>query len=88
MQRIEQALLARDASEDKYAPCGVIVEPVMKDGFATDLKCSFGNVDERGKPRSELITITAHVPVPLPKQANLEEYLLQVDVPNCVPPLD
>ncbi len=82
MQNLEQALKSRDELEDRYAPLGVIVEPVMRAGFAVDLKCGFGNVDEQGRKRSELVTITGSVPIPLPSGAKLEDYLVSIEGPS------
>jgi len=82
LQAIENALIHRDSLEDRYAPFGVIAEPVVKDGFTVDLKVSFGNVDAAGKLRSELYTITAYVPIPWPKGVKIEDLPIQVEGPG------
>ncbi|MSU62692.1 MAG: hypothetical protein EXS31_09890 [Pedosphaera sp.] len=82
MQNLERALRSRDELEDRCAPLGVIVEPVMRAGFAIDLKCGFGNVDALGRTRSELVIITGSVPIPLPPGARLENYLVSIEGPS------
>src|SRR5882724_11146721 len=82
LQAIENALIHRDSLEDRYAPFGVIAEPVVKEGFTVDLKVSFGNVDAAGRRRSDLYTITAHVPIPLPKGAKVEDLPIQIEGPG------
>src|SRR5580765_8509775 len=44
LQAIEKGLILRDSLEDRYAPFGVIAEPVVHAGFTVDVKFSFGNV--------------------------------------------
>ena len=82
MQTIEKALIRRDGLEDRYAPLGVIAEPVVKMGFTTDLKISFGNVDAAGRRRSDWYTMTACVPIPLPKGAKIEDWVIQIEGPG------
>jgi hypothetical protein len=82
LKAIEKVLVLRDGLEDRYAPFGVIAEPVVKDGFTVDLKVSFGNVDAAGKQRSDLYTITAFVPIPLPKGAKIEDLPIQIEGPG------
>jgi hypothetical protein len=82
LQAIESVLILRDGLEDRYAPFGVIAEPVVKDGFTVDLKVSFGNVNAAGKLRSELYTITAYVPIPWPKGVKIEDLPIQVEGPG------
>lgn len=85
LQTIERALLARDRLEDRYAPFGVIAEPLIENGFAVDVKFSFGNVDATGKARSEIYTLTACVPIPLPTGAKLEDLPIKIEGPGISP---
>jgi hypothetical protein len=82
LQAIEKVLIVRDALEDRCAPLGVIAEPVVKDGFTTNLKISFGNVDAEGRNRSDLYTLTAYVPVPLPKGTKFETVPIKIEGPG------
>ena len=82
LKEIEKVLVLRDGLEDRYAPFGVIAEPVVKEGFTVDLKVSFGNVDAAGRRRSDLYTITAYVPIPLPKGAKIEDLPIQIEGPG------
>lgn len=86
LREIDHALRARDELEDEHAPYGVRVEPVMKDGFAVNLVCSFGTGDPHGGAREDLITLTASVPVPLPDGAKLQDYLTSVQIPEFFQP--
>ena len=56
----------------------------MKDGFAIDVKFSFGNVDATGRPRSDLYTITAYIPIPLPPGTKFEELPIQIEGPGII----
>jgi len=85
MQAIEKVLILRDALEDRYAPYGVIAEPVAREGFAVDVEFSFGSVDAAGRPRSELYTITAYVPIPLPPGMRLDQLPLKIEGPGIPP---
>jgi len=85
LQAIEKVLILRDGLEDRYAPLGVIAEPVVKDGFTVDLKVSFGNVDAAGRQRSDLYTITTFVPIPLPKGMKIEDLPTRVEGPGINP---
>ena len=71
LQAIEKVLIVRDSLEDRYAPFGVITDPVVKDGFTVDLSLKFGNVDAAGRPRTDAYTLTAYVPIPLPAGAKV-----------------
>jgi hypothetical protein len=82
LQAIEKVLILRDACEDRYAPFGVIAEPVVQRGFAVDMKLSFGNVDAAGGPRSDLYTVTAYVPIPLPPGVKLEQLPIKIEGPG------
>lgn len=79
---IERSLIARDRLEDRYAPCGVIAEPVIEKGFTVDVTFSFGNVDARGRPRSEFLTVTAYVPIPLPPGTSFRDLPLKIEGPG------
>src|SRR5829696_8265466 len=79
LEAVEKALLARDGLEDRYAPFGLIAEPVIENGFAVDVKFSFGNVDAAGKIRSELYTLTACVPIPLPRGTKFEDLPIKIE---------
>jgi hypothetical protein len=85
LQAVEQALIVRDSLEDHYAPFGVIAEPVVKNGFTVDLTISFGNVDAAGRHRSDCYTITACVPIPLPREINFEELPIKIEGPGISP---
>jgi len=82
LQAVEKVLVLRDGLEDRYAPFGLIAEPVVQEGFTVDLKVSFGNVDAAGRRRSDLYTITAYVPIPLPKGAKIEDLAIQIEGPG------
>jgi hypothetical protein len=64
LRRIDRALASRDALEDRYAPLGILAEPVMRDGLAVDVRFTFGDVDDRGRPRSEGYRMSAYAPLP------------------------
>ena len=85
LQAIEVALRHRDALEDRYAPYGVIAEAVVKDGFAVDVKFSFGNTDAAGRLRSDLYKITAYVPIPMPEGTNFEDLAVRIQGPGIEP---
>ncbi|MBI4659573.1 MAG: hypothetical protein HY735_12100 [Verrucomicrobia bacterium] len=87
LQAVEKALIVRDGLEDRYAPLGVIAEPVVKEGFTEDVKFGFGNRDSRGRPRADLYTITAQVPIPLPRGAKIENFIESIEGPEpFIPP--
>lgn len=85
LQAIDVSLQHRDALEDRYAPYGVIAEAVAKDGFAVDVKFSFGNADATGRPRSDLYKITAYVPIPMPGGTKLEDLSVRIEGPGIEP---
>ena len=82
LQTIEKVLIVRDGLEDRYAPLGVITEPVVREGFTADLKVRFGNVDAAGRRRSDLYTFTAYVPIPLPKGIKFENVPMKIEGPG------
>lgn len=87
LPEVDQLLIIRDELEDRYAPCGVLAQPVVKDGFTINIKFSFGNVDSRGKRRNDLFRATLRVPVPLPPGAKLTDYILDFQGPEQFTPL-
>jgi hypothetical protein len=82
LQDVEKALILRDRLEDRYAPFGVIAQPTLRDGFTVNVKVSFGNRDAAGRHRSDLYTLTAYVPIPLPRGAKLEDLPLKIEGPG------
>jgi len=82
LQEIEKVLIVRDALEDRYAPYGVVAQPIIRDGLTGNLKISFGNVDAAGRRRSDVYTLTAFVPIPLPKGTKLEDLPLKIEGPG------
>lgn len=85
LQTIEQMLIVRDRLEDRYAPFGVIAEPVVKNGFTVNVKIGFGNVDAAGRRRSDCYTITACVPIPLPGGVKFEDLPIEIEGPGIRP---
>ena len=85
LQNVERLLILRDGLEDQYAPVGVIAEPFVKEGFTVNVILSFGNVDVAGKLRSELYTITACLPVPLPQGFKFEDIDVKIEGPGINP---
>lgn len=82
LQDVEQVVILRDSLEDRCAPFGVIAEPIVRDGFTVNVKISFGNKDAAGRRRSDIYTLTAFVPVPLPKAIDFEELPLKIEGPG------
>jgi hypothetical protein len=82
---IEKILIARDQLEDRYAPYGVIAEPIVEKGFTVDITFSFGNVDARGLPRSGPLRVTTYVPIPLPRGTLLRDLPLKIEGPGFPP---
>lgn len=64
LRRIERALRQRDALEDHYAPLGIMAEPVTRQGFAVDLRFTFGTVNAQGRPRSEGFRMSSYMALP------------------------
>jgi hypothetical protein len=85
LQATERLLIVRDSLEDKYAPLGVIAEPIVKNGFTVNLNISFGNVDAAGRLRSDYYTVTACVPIPLPEGVRLEDLPIKIQGPGIDP---
>ena len=85
LQTVERWLITRDELEDRYAPFGVIAQPVVNDGFTVDLKISFGNVDAAGRLRSEMFTLTTTVPIPLPGGIRFKDLAVRIEGPGINP---
>ncbi len=85
LQAVERLLIARDSLEDHYAPFGVLAAPVVKEGFTTNIKIGFGNVDATGRRRSEAYTVTAFAPVPLPEGFQFETLPISIEGPGINP---
>jgi hypothetical protein len=82
LRAIEKTLISRDRLEDHCAPFGVIAEPLIEKGFTVDVTFSFGNIDARGRPRSEGIKVTAYVPIPLPPGTSLRDLRFKIEGPG------
>ena len=67
LQEIETTLRTRDALEDFYAPCGIIAEPVMKEGSAVDVRFTFGDVDSTGQKRNQPRFSSTFITIPRPQ---------------------
>ena len=85
LQAVEKRLIIRDQLEDQYAPFGVIADPAVKNGFTVNVIFSFGNMDAAGRRRSELYTITARVPIPLPQEIRFEDLSIKIEGPGINP---
>jgi hypothetical protein len=68
LQAIEAALRQRDELEDRYAPYGIIAEPIMEDGFARDIQFTFGSVNAAGRFRAEPIVSSATLSFQVPEK--------------------
>jgi hypothetical protein len=73
LQGLESALRRRDELEDRNAPCGVIAEPVMRDGITRDVRFTFGHINAAGNPRSQQIVSSAFLSIPLPPGVRVED---------------
>ena len=82
LRAMEQVLIVRDALEDRYAPLGVIAETVVHDGFAVDVRFSFGDVDAAGRRRTDRYRLAAFLPVPLPPGMELRNVPFHVEGPG------
>jgi hypothetical protein len=82
---IEKIVIARDRLEDRYAPCGVIAEPIVEKGFTVDITFSFGNVDALGRPRSGSLRVTTYIPIPLPPGKRLRDLPFKIEGPGFPP---
>ena len=68
LQAIEAALRQRDELEDRYAPYGIIAEPVMEDGLARDIQLTFGSVNVAGRFRAEPVVSSATLSFQVPEK--------------------
>jgi len=66
LRKIETALRLRDQLEDRYAPYGVIAEPIMEHGFAVDVKFSFGSVRSMAQRNAQVFSSSAYISIPQP----------------------
>ena len=73
LQDIEKVLIQRDSLEDKYAPIGIIAEPVVQNGFTVDVKFTFGSVNAAGRLRGAAAISSAAIPVRLPPGVKIED---------------
>jgi hypothetical protein len=73
LQAIEKVLIQRDGLENKYAPLGIIAEPVVENGFTVDIKFTFGSVNAAGRLRGVPMTSSSTIPIRLPPGIKLED---------------
>jgi len=66
LQAIEAALRQRDELEDRWAPYGIIAEPIMEDGLTRDLLFTFGSVNLAGRFRAEPVVSSATLAFQIP----------------------
>jgi hypothetical protein len=85
LQALEKILRVRDELEDRYAPFGVIAEPIVKEGFTVDLRISFGNVDAAGRRRSEAYRMTVSISIPWQEGITVEDSRIQIEGPGKGP---
>jgi hypothetical protein len=76
LQAIEKVLIQRDGLEDKYAPIGIIAEPVVENGFTIDVKFTFGSVNAAGRLRGAPMTSSTTIPIRLPPGVKIENLTL------------
>ena len=62
LEQIERILCVRDGLEDKYAPYGIIAEPVLQDGYTINLIFSFGAVQSRARALLSSTVVSVAVP--------------------------
>ena len=82
LQLLEGRLVRRDALEDRYAPAGVIAEPVNQEGFTVDVQFRFGSRDPVGRRRFDALTMAAYVPIPWPEEAGFGELPVRFEDPR------
>jgi hypothetical protein len=68
LQAIEAALRQRDELEDRYAPYGIIAEPILEDGIARDIQFTFGSVNVDGRFRAQPIVSSANLSFRVPEK--------------------
>jgi hypothetical protein len=66
LQGIETALRRRDELEDRFAPFGIIAEPVLKDGIALDIQFTFGSVNAAGRFRAQPVVSSGNLTFTIP----------------------
>jgi len=76
LQGIEKVLIQRDSLEDKYAPLGIIAEPLVQNGFTIDVKFTFGSVNAAGRLRGAPMTSSTTIPIRLPPGVKIENLTL------------
>lgn len=59
LQEIEIHLRHRDSLENRYAPWGVIAEPVARDGRTVNIRFTFGDQNVLRRQRTQLVSSTA-----------------------------
>jgi hypothetical protein len=64
LEEVENHLRLRDALEDKYAPYGVIAEPILEEGFTTDIRFTFGDRNILRQQRTHLVSSSALILFP------------------------
>jgi hypothetical protein len=81
-QCLEQWLVRRDALEDRYAPAGVIAEPVYENGFTVNVQFRFGSRDALGRRRFDAYTVATFVPIPWPEGKGFADLPISVRDPR------
>jgi len=66
-------VLQQAFSKFRHQIACVIVEPVMKEGLAVDVKFTFGNINAVGRPWSQPIMSSAFLSIALPPGVKREE---------------
>ncbi|HEY2951701.1 MAG TPA: hypothetical protein VGK40_03905 [Verrucomicrobiae bacterium] len=72
LRQIETILRRRDALEDRFAPYGVIAEPVIHKGFTVEVKFSFGDVQSVANRKHGVLYSSAYITIPLPSGVKLD----------------
>lgn len=68
LQAIEAALRQRDELEDRWAPHGIIAEPIMEDGLTRDILFTFGSVNAAGRFRAQPFVSAANLSFQVPEK--------------------
>jgi hypothetical protein len=68
LQTIEAALRQRDELEDRFAPYGIIAEPVLRDGIALDIQFTFGSVNAMGRFRAQPVVSSGELTFNIPSR--------------------
>jgi hypothetical protein len=68
LRQVETILRRRDALEDRFAPYGVIAEPVIDKGFTVDVKFSFGDVQSVANRKHRGFSSSAYITIPSPRE--------------------